>query len=273
MFQSVLVPLDGTSFSEGSLALAELVGRGPDTRLHLVSVGREDASERGYLADVAERLRGSSLQVDEVVVRGKIVDALEQHAKKVGADLIVMATHGRSGLERLRLGSVAEGLVTRGVAPILLIHPGPEGPSPEVTIDHVAIALDASAYAQTILPTVETLGAATGVSRYTIVHVAESKGAGKAGWSPASAVQVRAQEHLGAIRDRLGTGGAEVDLRVVMSSDPSEGILGVAEEVGADLIAMTTHGMTGLRPTLMGSVAAAVLHGWHGPLLLRRPQA
>jgi nucleotide-binding universal stress UspA family protein len=63
-----------------------------------------------------------------------------------------------------------------------------------------------------------------------------------------------------------------VDVQVVMASDPSQGILGVADKVGADVIAMTTHGMTGVRPTLLGSVAAKVLHEWHGPLLIHRPQ-
>jgi len=62
-----------------------------------------------------------------------------------------------------------------------------------------------------------------------------------------------------------------VDVQVVMSSDPSEGILGIADKVGADVIAMTTHGMTGVRPTLLGSVASKVLHEWHGPLLIHRP--
>jgi nucleotide-binding universal stress UspA family protein len=62
-----------------------------------------------------------------------------------------------------------------------------------------------------------------------------------------------------------------VDVQVVMASDPSEGIVGVADKVGADIIAMTTHGMTGVRTTLLVSVASKVLHDWHGPLLLHRP--
>ena len=96
-------------------------------------------------------------------------------------------------------------------------------------------------------------------------------GAGRAGWTPLAAVQARANEQLDPIRERLKGPGVEVDVQVVMAADPSEGILGVAEKVGADVIAMTTHGMTGVRPTLLGSVATKVLHAWHGPLLLHRP--
>lgn len=269
MFQSVLVPLDGTAFSERSLPLARMVAGEPGTRLHLVSVNRD--SDDDYLTRIADALRRQSIDVDQGTVGGEVVEALEEYAKTVGADLIVMATHGRSGLERLRLGSVAEGLVTRGVAPVLLFHAGPlDSAETRGAIDRVVIALDRTADSQTILDPVETLGEAAGVSSYTIVHVANENRVGKAGWTPSSVIQARAREDLTPVLERLGADGAQVDVHVVAASDPSEGILRVAREVDADLIALTTHGMTGLRPTLTGSVASHVLHKWHGSLLLRR---
>ena len=139
------------------------------------------------------------------------------------------------------------------------------------SIKHVVVALDHSPFAQSILEPVQKLGRSAGVSGYTLVHVAESKGVGKAGWTPLAAVQARANERVGPIRDQLGAEGAEVDIQVVMASEPGDGIIGIAREHDADLIAMTTHGMTGLRPTLVGSTAADVLHKWHGLLLIRRP--
>lgn len=271
MFQSVLVPLDGTTFSERSLPLARMVAGEPATRLHLVSV---NGDHDGYLTRIADGLRLQSIAVDQATLGGDIVEALEDHARRVGADLIVMATHGRSGLERLRLGSVAEGLVTRGVAPVLLFHAGSEDSAESgAGIDRVVIALDRTAYSQMILDPVETLGKAAGVSHYTIVHVADGTRVGKAGWTPSSVVQARTSEYLAPVRERLGADGAQVDVHVVTASDPSDGILRVAREVEADLIALATHGMTGLRPTLTGSVASQVLHKWHGSLLLRRSVA
>jgi len=274
MFGSVLVPLDGTSFSERSLPLAEMVGKVAGTRLHLVSVDGGGAEKEGYLTGIADRLRAGGADVEHAVLEGKVVDALAGHAQKVAADLVIMATHGRSGLDRLRLGSVAEGLVTRGVAPMLLFHPGPDSSSEApAAIERVVVALDHSSFAQSILEPLESLGRAAGVSSYTIVHAAESKGAaGRAGWTPVAAVQARANERMGPIRERLGADGAEVDLQVVIAAEPSDGILGVAQAANADLIAMTTHGMTGLRPTMLGSVASQVLRGWNGLLLLRRPE-
>lgn len=273
MFRSVLVPLDGSSFSEQALPLAKMVGRSDGTRVHLVTVDDDGDSKAGYLEEVAGRLAGDGLVVEHAVLSGKTVDAIESHAKAVDAELIVMATHGRSGFERLRLGSVAEGLVTRGVAPMLLFNPESEDAAAPGVIERVVVALDHSAFAQSILEPLQNLGNSAEVKSYTLVHVAESKGTtGRAGWTPLSTVQARANERVGPIRDQLGAAGAEVDIQVVMASDPSDGILGIAEEGNADLIAMTTHGMTGLKPTLVGSVAASVLRQWHGLLLLRRPE-
>lgn len=275
MFRSVLVPLDGTPYSEQAMPLAELVGRVAGTQLHLVSVeedgaGASDKDKEVYLTRIVQRLRGAGIEADYLMLDGKVVDAIEDRAKQVDANLIVMVTHGRSGLERLRFGSVAEGLVSRGVAPMLLFHPGPDGPSSvPKAIDRVVVAFDFSSFAERILDPLGSLGKAVGVSSYTFVHVVDGTGVGKSGWSPRSSVLTSAQERIAPFRERLG--GADVDIRVITASDPSDGILGVAEETGADLIAMTTHGMTGVRSTVVGSVAAQVLRKWNGALLVQRP--
>jgi len=157
---------------------------------------------------------------------------------------------------------------------MLLWHPAPDGSSSvPASLDAVVVALDQSMEALSILDPLESLGTAAGVKSYTLVHVAESRGAGKAGWSPLSAVQARANERAAPIRERLSAGGAEVSLQLVVAEDPSDGIIGIAHENGASLIAMTTHGMTGVRPTLVGSVGAQVLRKWEGALLIQRPKA
>ena len=282
MFRSVLVPLDGSPFSEQALPLAQLIGRGAGARLHLGHVhvpdshtngrGREQKEE--YLTQVVQRLTAEGIDADQTLLAGTVLKAIEEWAQQVAPDLIVMATHGRSGLERLRRGSVAEGLVSRGIAPMLLLH-ADAGDEPPVVkaLDHVVVALDQSSFAQSILDPLASFGKAAGVSSYTLVHVVDGKGTGRAGWTPLAAVQARAMEHLDPVRARLQEPDVDIDVQVVMASDPSEGILGVAEKVGADLIAMTTHGTTGIRSTLLGSVAAHVLRDWYGPLLLQRPGA
>ncbi|MDH3206670.1 MAG: universal stress protein [Gemmatimonadota bacterium] len=274
MFRSVLVPLDGSPFSEQALPLAQMVGRVSGTKLHLGHVHDGDGRDQkeSYLEKLVESLKEAGVDADQTLMTGKVTKAIEDWATRVKPDLILMATHGRSGVERLRLGSVAEVLVSRGLAPMLLLHASADGESPAPgKFNHVVVALDQSSFAQSILEPLASLGKAAGVSAYTLVHVAENKGAGRAGWTPLAAVQARALENLDPIRARLQEPDVSVDVQVVMSADPSAGILGVAEKVGADIIAMTTHGMTGVRPTLLGSVASKVLHDWHGPLLIHRP--
>jgi nucleotide-binding universal stress UspA family protein len=281
MFRSVVVPLDGSAFSEQVLPLAEIVGRVSGTEVHLVHVQTSGASEAAnrdpersdkarYLSRLVDQLKDKGMQADQQMLEGEVVDALEGWAREIGADLIVMATHGRAGLKRLRLGSVAESLVSRSLAPILLLHPGDSpafGP-----LDKVVVALDGSSFAQSIFAPLQSFGVAAGVKSYTLVHVADNSGVGKAGWAPMTTVQSRAEEWLDGFRSRLAGTDARIEVRVVRASEPSEGILETARKVGAGVIALTTHGMTGIRPTLLGSVAAKILHSWEGPLLLQRPQ-
>jgi nucleotide-binding universal stress UspA family protein len=229
--------------------------------------------KEGYLSRIVDRLKREGVQADQWLLEGEVLSALEEWVGEMDADLIVMATHGRGGLQRLRLGSVAESLVSRGLAPMLLLHPGAEGGSSlPPSVEKVVVALDRSHFAQAIVDPLLTIGPALGVQSYTLVHVVDDRGVGRAGWEPVSAIQLRAEEHLEGVRARLQASDAQVEVRVVVASEPSEGILGVVREIGAGLIAMTTHGMSGLRPTLLGSVAANVLHSWEGPLLLHRPR-
>jgi hypothetical protein len=121
------------------------------------------------------RLKDEGVDADHTLLDGQVSKAIEEWAKVVALDLIVMATHGRSGLERLRLGSVAENLVSRGLAPMLLLHPTPDDePSVLSSFNHVVVVLDQSPFAQSILDPLASLGKAAGVSGYTLVHVAEN---------------------------------------------------------------------------------------------------
>jgi nucleotide-binding universal stress UspA family protein len=88
----------------------------------IVDEKQKEAAEK-YLADLVEELKGKGLKVTATVKTGQQV-AVEiiDFAKESGADLIVMCTHGRSGITRWMLGSVALKLLTRGEKPILLIR-------------------------------------------------------------------------------------------------------------------------------------------------------
>ncbi len=141
MFKKILVTLDGSSFAEEALPYArELAGCGDATLVlarvdepyepppgvfvpatSIPEVIRLSAGE--YLEQLASRLKLAGLKVESAVLDGKVADSLLKFAKSEGVDLIVMSTHGRTGLSRLLMGSVAEQIVHGAHCPVLLVRP------------------------------------------------------------------------------------------------------------------------------------------------------
>ena len=142
MYKKILVPLDGSELAKTALGQAENLAKTFDAEIVLFQVvpfmpiygspelvtplivdeKQKEAVEK-YLASLAEELKKRGLRVSATVrtgqqVAGEIID----FAKEAGVDLIVMCTHGRSGISRWVLGSVALKLLTRAEAPILLIR-------------------------------------------------------------------------------------------------------------------------------------------------------
>ncbi len=141
--QTIEVPLDGSQFSEVSLPYAELLARVFKAEVRLVRVieatyvaqgtvlapatASEVIPEVGeaaeYLANIAQRLRDNGIRVQTQVLEGFPTNQLLAYEKESGADLVVMATHSRTGLGRLVYGSVAERVLNNGTAPVLMIRP------------------------------------------------------------------------------------------------------------------------------------------------------
>ncbi len=147
MYEKIVVPLDGSKPGEAALPYAvELCQRlnTPLTLLRIVEPGmathtlgglqyvdwlpeqveRLMSEARDYLAQVSKSLNGIK-QVSVEVRQGSPARDLMRYSDEVGADLVVMSTHGRSGLGRWVLGSVAEKVVRYGEIPILLVNARP----------------------------------------------------------------------------------------------------------------------------------------------------
>ncbi len=148
MYQSILVPLDGSLRAEAILphvqALAACTGArvillqviepGPimadpqemHIRAYFEELGRRTEQARSYLERQREALHASGLRVDTLVVQGSVVESIIAMAGQQDADLIAMASHGRGGLARVFYGSVAAGVLQRIDRPLLLIRAGDE---------------------------------------------------------------------------------------------------------------------------------------------------
>ncbi len=294
MVKTLLVPLDGSSLAEQALPYATALAAGTRAEIFLVRAARarvlpgvdagdaevgvvENAEE--YLAHVTASLP-SNLKVGCGVYYGDPVTGIVEESRLRDVGLVVMATHGRSGLGRWVYGSVAEGVLHRTPVPVLLVRAwrGAAGAGSLQAAGPMLVPLDGSSFAEAVLPAAMELASQLG-SSLTLLQVAggEQVGLGAELWAtPHPGVRADrladAQAYLRAVGERLTRehAGLKVDMRTEWG-EPAEAICSAAQTIDAGLVAMATHGRTGLGRTLLGSVAGGVLREGRTPLLLVRP--
>jgi nucleotide-binding universal stress UspA family protein len=294
--------LDGSEFSELSLPVAGRLARLTGASLHLahvhtpyepdqllfttpfqfehVSVAEYDAKHRAeeesYMADLAGQLAFEGTSVDTTTLDGtEIVGQLIDYADSVSTDMIVLASHGRSGMRRMWLGSVADELIRRTRLPLLVVHPGEREENGRAFVRHILVPLDGSALAESVLSAASELARATR-ARVTLARVVGPRisagemsalsGAGYADTSAAEAIRYL-EETAAALRDE----GLEVATLVATGQAPGHALARIVSQVEADLVAIATHGYGGITRTAIGSVADQLLRSSSVPMLVVRP--
>lgn len=292
-FQRILVPLDGSFRAEAALPYAARLAECTGARLVLVRVARAQALPGGDAAAAQmqaidraetylERLIATTpLPGDAVasgVPYGDAAEGIVAAARTHVADLIVMATHGRSGLARAVLGSVAEGVLRRAGVPLMLVRPGVDYVSWESGLRSVLVPLDGSVDAETALPI------AMGIARAAQADLAlfrtvppapiALEGAAVAAFVDREAEREAARAYLRTMEGRVRAAGdpAAVPRLQSLVSDgfPATEIGRACDLTGASLVVMTTHGRTGVERALLGSVADEVVRTTRVPVLLSR---
>jgi len=246
-----------------------------------------EADER--LARCAAPLRAAGLDVQTVVRGGVAEDGIAAVAREAGADLIVMAPHEHSGLERLsRLlrPSVGAQMVSHTPIPLLVVpgraHSGravgefgpPDAP--------VMVALDGSRLAERVIPAAAAFARDFG-RRLLLVRVVPVGPLGPSALARRGVMRIAAQtlieeereahRYLASVRrDIVAAAPVKSQTRVV-AGDPAQELLGTAAEEEAGLLALATHGRGGLARAALGSVAATLLRRTTVPLLIVPPSA
>jgi nucleotide-binding universal stress UspA family protein len=312
MYRSILVPIDGSPLSEYALPIASDIARRSGATLHLVHVHMHvtpapiyveglpvidehlqslgKVHEHAYLEGIRDQLATElDLPITVAVldsldanVRDRTIpDMLASYAVTANTDLIVMTTHGRGGLARFWLGSVADALIRVSPVPVLLLRPGEHLPSVEHprAFRQILIALDGSALSEEILEHALGLGALV-QAEYTLLCVVEpftlpgynpiAQTHGLAAQATEEA-RAAAQTYLDSVAQRLQAAGATVHTRVLIAEQVAAAILEDASQHSIDVIAMSTHGRSGLVRLLIGSVADKVLRGAERAVLVYRP--
>lgn len=294
---TVLVPLDGSIVSEAALPYAEAfaaAGGGPlrllavverepgglsdipaDVRAHLEHL-REQSLE-GYLGLTAGALRDRGAQVTTALVKGEPVDEILARADEDDVLAVVMATHGRGGIDRWLVGSVADKVLRMCTRPVLLVRP-PEThePARKVSFHRVMVPLDGSPLAEAALAPAGQLAAATGAE--VVLVRAEpwlSSMVPVYGYLPDidrmdTDAAAEAKAYLEGVRGRLPE-GVRVET-IVLRGAPSDMLVKFALHERVDLVVMATHGRGGLRRLVVGSSADRMVRSG-APVLLVRPPA
>jgi nucleotide-binding universal stress UspA family protein len=304
MLSQLMVTLDGSDFGEQALPFVRAIARRTGASVNLSHVSccepptdllqntpfqYEGVSMDAYMEKHTHQQRSYLLQreaalkaelpdnrVCSALLEGYVTEALERHAREIGADLVVMTTHGRTGVSRAWLGSVADSLVRNSHFPLLVIRPLEDGESfPEVRFEHFLIPLDGSEVGEAILAPAAELGRAMG-ARFTLLHVVSPQVTLGSRAAPLPSGQVaerreRAEAYLAGVAERLGGEGIEARWKIESHFATARAILKTAEDEEADLVAIATHGYTGVKRAILGSVADKVLRGAQWPLLLKRP--
>ncbi len=287
--QRLLVTLDGSPFAEQVLPLATALCLTYNSRLTLVSVLRTRGSfqllpttqaqmESGrtekekYLAEVAGRLSDTRIKVDCAVGAGPVAETINRLAHQLGADLIVMSTHGRSGAQRWLIGSVASKVVQLSTTPIILVRPSFSGEVLANQFKKLLIPLDGSEFAERVLPYVRSIDPSfeSEILLITIPEVPEAVTYGVMGGAVEALrdeAEERSRTYLGNVAAALGDEGFNVRATVA-GSEPAATITKISEEEDVDLIMMATHGLGGLDRVFVGSVAERLVQHTDRPLFL-----
>jgi nucleotide-binding universal stress UspA family protein len=291
----IIVPLDGSELAETALPYAAALAEALRTHLVLITAWEGSETELGtafpamameiekgardYFAKYLEGVRARYGRADQTRVMVQAGDAAEEILKaatETGARMLVIATHGRSGVGRWVYGSTAGRLLRAAHVPVLAVGPHARPLSTDgAAIKHLMVPLDGSTLSEAALPVAQTLAAALG-AKLSLVRAVR--------WAVQTYPYSLPDAYIPQIDEEI-EGGAKVYLRrmeeglkgkvavdaFVVRGAIADGLLDVVDKQAVDLVVMTTHARAGFARAALGSTADRMLQG-RAPVLLVRPE-
>lgn len=288
MYDRILFPTDGSGGADQALEHVLDIASAHGTTVHLLNVADTtrdsltrvqgeiiDVLERegeDLLDDVAERARKRGVETVSTVLQGEPYRTIVQYADEYDIDLIVMPTHGRSGLQRLLLGSTTERVVRRAEVPVLTIRPD-AADAVRYPYRGVAVPTDGSEGASEALSVGANVATDAEAALYVLsVITYQSLGIDVRSDIQSAMLEESAEEIVEEATAAAERAGVEtVDGAVEYGSSVHEAILEFLEQRDIDLVVVGTHGRTGFDRFLLGSVAEALLRTSPVPVLTVRP--
>jgi len=293
MFKRVMVPIDRSEFAEKVLAHLPRFIDPAKTQLLLVGVletMRYAATSFEYAPALVNEMRtGYELYLQTMqqqsqkggykafarLTEGDAAKQILEIAEHSSVDLIAMATHGRSGMARWALGSVAERVIQGSTLPVLLVRGQTD--IPHSKIERILVPLDGSALAEKALTNARLLAKETGAELCLFQAIAAADVAYNFASVPNQPQLDQAYErsfanaeaYLSSVALQMHTAGIACQT-TVLRGDPAQLICYIANESKIDVVVICTHGRTGFNRWVYGSVANQVIRGVDCPVLVVR---
>ena len=301
MFKHLLVPLDGSLLAESALPAASYLAQTMNARvtlIHVIEQGApkevhhqrhlsqpEEASQ--YLKEIAARSFPASVTVETHVHTSEVKDvprSIVEHTGELQPDLIVMCTHGSGGLRARLFGSIAQQIIAAvretplSDAPVFLVRPGKGASNRPYKLDKLLIPLDGKPDHEQGVPAAADLAQGCGASLH-LAMVVPTIGALRGEQAASSRLlpgataamldlaETGGQEYLQGLLPGLQARGLAVSGEVARG-DPVSTVARIAEQIGANLIVLGTHGKTGTDAFWSGSFAPRISSKTSIPLLL-----
>ena len=287
MLRSILIPLDGSQLAERALAYATAISVATGAQLILMrAIDSNDTrgTAARYLFDTAEELRARGFVCQTVTPCGPAEAWITAEAGVGTVDLVTMTTHGRSGPNRWLFGSIAESVVAHSPVPVLVERAWQPIRREPLLADQpkILLPLDGSALAESAIDPAAKLAEDLGgeLVLLRVEHYAKDVLRDQYGRTVAyldeleDRTQQDAEDYLAEVADGVRARWPGVPIQTdVQFGVPAACIAQAATTTGAALVFMATHGRTGFRRAVMGSVAGQVLELGSTPLVLLRPAA
>jgi nucleotide-binding universal stress UspA family protein len=302
MYTRMLIPLDGSKLAENVLPYARAMARALDGPIELLSVVDSMDSARTshaghvrsvdaiveaavqeskrYLEGIARSFTGRPVTC--VVEQGQPEEVIIERAAGDKETLISMATRGRSGIHRWLMGSVAEKVLRGASTPLLLVRGDAEGKNTgEATLKSIVVPLDGSKLAETVLPhaveLAKKLSLAIVLTRAYQIPLSATYAGAESPYIPnndalMNLVRDEAGTYLETKVNELHQNGVEKVSSILMVGSGADEIIDLARGTPDNLIAMCTHGRSGVKRWALGSVTEKVVRHSGDPVLVVRAE-
>jgi nucleotide-binding universal stress UspA family protein len=297
MFDPILVPMDGSLLAECVLPHAVAIARAFDAKVILLRVlEKNQASEKVqlfdlvnwqinktgvklYLEKISARLQKSGLRIETAVLEGLVAESITEYAQSQGMKLIILSSHGRSGLSQWGISSVTQKIIFSAPTSVLIIraHQPVASESIERQYTRIVVPLDGSQRAENVLPMV-TLLARFHQSRIHIVHVVKTPEMARqmplaredVDLSDRIVARNRAEavRYLDQMRLRSPLDGIDVQTHLLTSDNAATVLHELVEQEHIDMVALSAHGYSGNNQWPYGSMVNNFILYSKVPLLI-----